>query len=128
MQVKENMISFCILWNGLNDRVTDSQKTEDIVCNWLVNNAKEFSLVECGASKDGPIDLVIENYNSSSEQVVTYLRELINLFRANTEIERIWLKWNDVTDDFIWTDIEAKLDMNKNEHKKEDYILVHKKQ
>ena len=128
MQVKENVISFCILWKGLNDRITDSRKTKDLVRNWFVNNAKEFSLIECGASKDGPIDLVIENHYLSSEQVVTYLRELINLFRANTEVERIWLKWNNVTDDFIWTDQEAKLDMNKNEHQKEDYILVHQKQ
>ena len=41
------------------------------------------------------------------------------MFRKNTEVERIWLKWNDITDDFIWTDKEAKIEMNKKEHSKE---------
>ena len=48
------------------------------------------------------------------------------MFRKNTEVERIWLKWNDITDDFIWTDKEAKIEMNKKEYEKKDYILIHK--
>ena len=54
-----------------------------------------------------------------------HLRKLIKLFRENTEVDKLWLKWNDIVDDIIWTDEKAQIDINRVEHKKGDYIQVH---
>lgn len=125
MIVKENLISFRVLWAGNYGRVVDTQRTRELVSLWLVNQEEDVRLELCGASMDGPIDLVFESIGNKNK--TKYLIELITMFRKNTEVERIWLKWNDITDDFIWTDKEAKIEMNKKEYEKKDYILIHKK-
>lgn len=129
MEVKENLISFKVLWRGILDRVAGTLKTKEAIAEWLANEAMDISLESCGASKDGPIDLVLENQYSEIEAekrlLAMHLRELINLFRENSEIDKLWLKWNDTTDDIVWTDKVAQTEMNKVIHKKEDYILIH---
>ena len=131
MEVKENLISFRVLWTGVPERIANTQKTKEVISKWLANEHMEISLILCGASKNGPIDLVLENHYSNAEVdkrlLTMHLRKLINLFRENGEIDRVWLKWNDTTDDIIWTDYEAQTEINKTEHERGDYILIHHK-
>lgn len=126
MIVKENLISFRVLWTGNHGEVADTPKTRELVSQWLVNQEQDIRLELCGASKEGPIDLVFESIGNKN-QTKHLTEELITLFRENTEVERIWLKWNDITDDIIWTDYEAKRELNKKYHEKGDYILIHQK-
>ena len=129
MEVKENLISLKVLWRGKLDRVADTQRTKDAIAEWLLNEDVEISMELCGAPKEGPIDLVLENHYSDGEVdkklLAMHLRELIKLFRENTEVDKLWLKWNDIVDDIIWTDEKAQIDINRVEHKKGDYIQVH---
>lgn len=128
MEVKEKLISFRVLWKGNSGRVRDSLKTKEIVAEWLsYGGMEEISIELCGASKDGPIDLVFESQTSNSVLVKMYFEKLIDSFRQNTKVDKVWLKWNDITDDIIWTNKEAKMEMNRNYHDKEDYILIHQK-
>jgi len=127
MEVKENLISFKVLWKGEPDRVKDALKTKGIATEWLSHEGIDISIKQCGASKNGPIDLVFESESFNCKLVKMYFCELIDLFRQNTEVDKVWLRWNDVTDDIIWTDKEAKMEMNRNYHNKKDYILIHQK-
>ena len=128
MEVKENLISFRVLWKGNLDRVTDTLKTKQAIAEWLNNEAMEISLELCGTPIDGPIDLIFESHYSNSEidnrLLNMHIRELLTLFRENAEIAKVWLKWNDITDDIIWTDSEAQIEMNRIERQKGDYILI----
>ena len=131
MKVKENLICFQILWKGEPDRIADTKKTIEAIKDWISNETMEISLELCGASKNGPIDLVFENHYSSSDVemrlLTMQLRELIAVFRSNANIVKVWLKWDDITDDIIWTDGEAQIEMNRLEHQKGDNILIHQK-
>lgn len=129
MKVKENLICFQILWKGEHDRIADTRKTMESITEWLSNEAMEISLELCGSSKDGPIDLIFESHYSESDTdkrlLIMHLRELITIFRSNVNVAKVWLKWNDITDDIIWTDGEAQIEMNRLEHQKGDNILIH---
>lgn len=131
MEVKENLISFRVLWKGKTDRVSDTLRTKAIISNWLSDETILIKLELCGAPINGPIDLVLESSYPSGEEncklLNMRLRELLTTFRENTDIERVWLKWNDITDDIIWTDIEAIAQMDRRLHDKGNYILIHKK-
>ena len=131
MLVKENLISFQILWKDYIKKAASTQKTKEIFAKWLDNEVMDVHLDSCGAPKDGPIDLVFENiyWENNMSKTITdnQINRLIELFRKNTEVEKLWLKWNDITDDIIWTDNEAKKELNKELHQKEDYILIHNK-
>ena len=122
MIVKENLISFRVLWAGNYGKVVDTRRTRELVSLWLVKKEEDIRLELCGASMDGPIDLVFESIGNKN--ITKYLLEFITILRENTEVERIWLKWNDITDDFIWTDNEAKRELNKRIYNKEEYILI----
>lgn len=129
MKVKENLICFQILWKGEYDRIADTRKTMESITEWLSNEAMEISLELCGSSKDGPIDLIFESHYSESDTdkrlLIMHLRELLTIFRSNVNVAKVWLKWNDITDDIIWTDGEAQIEMNRLEHQKGDNILIH---
>ena len=131
MLVKENLISFQILWKDYIKKAASTQKTKEIFDKWLNNESMDVHLDSCGAPNEGPIDLVFENiyWENNMSKTITdnQINGLIELFRKNTEVEKLWLKWNDITDDIIWTDNEAKKELNKELHQKEDYILIHNK-
>ena len=131
MLVKENLISFQILWKDYIKKAASTQKTKEIFAQWLDNEVMDVHLDLCGAPKEGPIDLVFENiyWENNMSKTITdnQINGLIELFRKNTEVEKLWLKWNDITDDIIWTEKEAKKELNKELHQKEDYILIHNK-
>ena len=125
MEVKENLISFKVLWKGDSDRVEGAKRTKEIVTEWLSNGIMEISIELCGASKNGPIDLVFESKTQNCKLVKMFFCELIDLFRQNAEVDKIWLKWNNITDEIIWTDKVAKFELNNKFHEKGDYILIH---
>lgn len=129
MQVKENLVSFKVLWSGKPNRITNTQKTNDTVSEWLTNEALEMKLVSCGSPEDGPITFNFEsNYSESIGEKALLkmnLRKLIKSFCENKEVERLWLQWNDVTDDIIWEDYGTTAEFNDVVHKKGDYILIH---
>ena len=130
MVVNEKLIELRILWKGEHDRIVDSEKTKNAIATWLSNEVMEIDLKLCGAPNDGPISLIFASSYSDSETdkriLEMHLHELLKLFRTNNGIEKVWLKWNDITDDIIWTDEDAQKELNRTLHEKGDYILIHK--
>lgn len=129
MEVKENLISFKVLWSGEPEKNADTQRTRDVMTDWLSNEALEVELKSCGAPKDGPISFTFENHYSESSAdkalLKMNLRKLIKAFCENKDVEKFWLQWNDVTDDIIWEDYGTSSGFNDAEHKKGDNILIY---
>jgi len=129
MEVKENLILFKVLWSGKHERVTDTRKTKDAMGNWLSNEALEVELISCGAPENGPISFTFENHYSERDEdkvlLKMNLRKLIKVFCENKDVEKLWLQWNDMTDDIIWEDYGTTPVFNDIEHEKGDYILIY---
>lgn len=129
MEVKENLILFKVLWSGEPEKGVATQRTKDVMANWLSNEALEVELISCGAPKNGPISFIFESHYSETDEdkaiLKMNLRKLIKVFYENKDVEKLWLQWNDVTDDIIWEDYGTAPVFNDVEHEKGDYILIY---
>ncbi len=130
MIVEKDLVFFQVLWKGEVNLVKDSQKTKDLIDAWLKGRNSGLELRDYGASSDGPINLVLKNEYSKDEAgkvlFSMHIRNLIKTLRENDEVCKVWLKWDDMTEDFFYNTDDSILGyFDIKEYKKEDYVLIH---
>lgn len=130
MIVEKDLVFFQVLWKGDANLVKDSQKTKDFIDAWLEERNSEIKLRDYGASNNGPINLVLKNEYSKDEVgkalFSMHIRNLIKTLRENENICNVWLKWDDMTEDFFYNTNDPILGyFDRREYKKGEYVLIH---
>ena len=130
MIVEKDLVFFQILWKNKEDMNDCVKRTRDLIEEWLKNEESELSLRDCGpAGNDVVYWAFKKGYQENREEMnllFMHLRKLIKLLRENDDVRKVWLKWDNITDDLFWDTNDSIFEyFNRKEYQKEEYVLIH---
>ena len=130
MIVEKDLVFFQLQWKNKIDQDKSVKKACDLIEEWLKNEESELSLRDCGPAGIDVVYWAFKNdYQENREGIrllIMHLRKLIRFLRDKDEVGKVWLKWDNITDDLFWDTNDSIFEyFNRKEYQKEEYVLIH---
>ena len=106
MIVEKDLVFFQLQWKNKIDLNESVKKVRKLVEEWLEDEESELSLRDCGPAENNVVYWAFKNgYQENREEMrllIMHLRKLIKLLRENDDVRKVWLKWDNITDELFW--------------------------